>query len=247
MFSFAKRRISKRKKIVDNLTKKIDLYPYLKDFERERLYEEILTSSLNSSLKKTLVSMYELKSKNFILAQNIVQSAKDKKRESPKIEKQKEYNLEDFQNKVKENNRAFENEEISFSEWNNKNKKVLDTLNLNSQESFEQTEKEKKAKAAIEKVEGIKRAKVLKGLEKRFLLNNINHKDNLEYSEIRAFYSGDFVNADGKIKDFLFKYDKEKEMFFLPINKSVEYSLDIVLKDDDFLIIIIESELWTHL
>lgn len=245
MFQLLKRKASKRKETLDNLVKKIDLYPYLKDFERKSLYKEILTSELNSNLKKTLIAIYELKSKNFILAQKLTQKEKDEKVEKhqSKIEEKEEHNLQDLQNKVKENNKAFENEEISFSEWNNKNKKVLDTLNANSQKEFKQTETERKAKTAIEKVEGIRRAKVLKGLEKRFLLNDIKNKGNLYYSEVRAFYSGDFVNANGEIKDFLFEYDKEKEVFFLPINQSVEYSLDIVLKDDDFLIVIIDREL----
>lgn len=191
MFQFLKRKASKRKETFDNLVKKIDSYPYLKDYERKSLYKEILTSDLNSNLKKILVDRYELKSKSFILAQKLVQKEKDEK-------------VKKHQSK---------------------------------------TEKETEAKVENEKVEGVRIAKVLKGLEKRFLLNNINNKDNVKHSEVRAFYSGDFVNADGEIKDFLFIYDKEKEVFYLPINKSVEYSLDIVLKDDDFLIVIIDSEL----
>ena len=68
----------------------------------------------------------------------------------------------------------------------------------------------------------------------------LNEKDKLElndYEDVKAFFIPDIINApEYKIKDFTFDYDKKTEMFILPADKEIQYSKEIVIEDNDFLI-----------
>lgn len=58
-----------------------------------------------------------------------------------------------------------------------------------------------------------------------------------DYEDVKAFFIPDIINApEYKIKDFTFDYDKKTEMFILPADKEIQYSKEVVIEDNDFLI-----------
>ena len=77
------------------------------------------------------------------------------------------------------------------------------------------------------------------------LLENYNMTGELgltDKQELRAFYSGDFLNARNlSVGDMMFYVDESEEYFVLPLEETIKYPVETVLYDTDFILILFDN------
>ena len=77
------------------------------------------------------------------------------------------------------------------------------------------------------------------------LLENYNMTGELgltDKQELRAFYSGDFLNARNlSVGDMMFYVDESEEYFVLPLEETIKYPVETVLYDTDVILILFDN------